>query len=108
MSFIRLGSLKTLLCAAFCFGMTSCVSGDSEVKLVVVPPGPSEVHLGETLVLQASDPAVIWNVLGEPETGNIDAFGLYQAPLEMPADPQVIVLASRGDETFYVLIRLVE
>lgn len=88
--------------------MTSCVSADTGTKLVVFPSGPSEVRLGETLSLQANHPTAIWSVLGEPQTGTIDAFGLYQAPLDMPADPQVIVLAKSGDQTFYVWIELIE
>ncbi len=108
MRFIVLGRLKSIFCLLFCLAMTSCVSGDAEVKLVVIPVGPTEVYLGETLSLQANDPSVIWNVVGEPQAGTIDAFGLYQAPLEMPVSSQVTVLATRGDETFYVLIHLVE
>ena len=74
---------------------------------VLVPPGPTPVHLGESLQLTSTRPGAIFTVIGGEEFGSIDAFGLYTAPDTLPEASTVTILAQDDSDDSFALIELV-
>jgi len=102
--------VKCLVILAAIFSLGACggiiSGGDSNNELVLVPPGPTPVRLGESLQFSSTDPVVIWTVIGGDSNGTIDPFGLYQAPDLMPADPNVVIRGEIGGQDGFALIEL--
>jgi hypothetical protein len=95
---------KALCLFIFWFALAACDSSDPE--FVILPVGPTPIGLGENLQLVSTRPEVIWIVIGGPEKGTIDPFGLYTAPPSLPDDPLVTILGQDGNESTFAFIEL--
>ena len=102
----RRPKLKSLFIFLVFLLLPDCGSSTSSTGLVLLPPGPTAVALGESLQFSSTEPVVIWTVIGGDANGTIDAFGLYQAPDLMPADPQVVIRGEFQNETTFAIIQL--
>ncbi len=73
----------------------------------VVPTGPSEVHLGESLQLTSTQPDAIFTVVGGDAFGTIDPFGLYTAPDVLPEDTTVTIIAQDDGKQTFAFVELI-
>ena len=80
--------------------------GDTDATFVVLPVGPTPVALGEQIQFTSTRPEAIWVVIGAPEKGTIDPFGLYTAPDVLPADPMVTILVQEDGEQAFAFVDL--
>lgn len=98
---------KLVIGLAFCGLAAGCIGDDSGPTFVVLPVGPTDVRLGESLQFTSTRPDAIWIVIGSPETGTIDPFGLYRAPDILPDDPLVTIFNMDGTDQAFATVNLV-
>jgi len=86
--------------------LMSCGSGSSSTDLLLLPVGPTDVALGQTLQFTPTEGGVIYVVIGGDANGTITPLGLYTAPTEMPTSPDVTIMGELDKEQTFSFIHL--
>ena len=93
--------LKACTILSLWLALIGCGSSSPNTGLILLPVGPTEVALGETLQFTPTEGGLAFIVVGGDENGTIDGTGLYTAPDQLPANPDITIMGLlNGTETF--------